>query len=143
MSGAMAHAPSLHELFQSAEYRVRLPQGGTACINIGQPLPAQLRHLLPHAGAPWGFITAWNPRAQACPRRDNRRAQRALRDALLHCVPRKHLHAALGMGQGWREPSLFACGIPCETLDALMQRFEQAAVVCGHGHAPAALHWNT
>ncbi|HET7359528.1 MAG TPA: DUF3293 domain-containing protein [Rhodanobacteraceae bacterium] len=127
-----------------SDYRVRLAQGGCASIRVGQPLPAALRATLPDAGAPWGFITAWNPWSTPRPPAVNRTAQRQLLAALRAQVPASCVRAAVGVdadGKRWREPSLFAAGVAFAVLDALMLRFGQHAIVRGTGAGPAELHW--
>jgi hypothetical protein len=128
------------QAFRDTEYRVRLPQGAFAVIRIGEPLPRELHGCVKDEGAPWGFITAWNPFAQQTSRERNRAAQRELLAALreLGATPR----AGVGVGTGespWREPSLFVTGLDFDTLDALARRFEQAAIVRGIGYGTAEL----
>ncbi|GAP67241.1 hypothetical protein MBSD_n2558 [Mizugakiibacter sediminis] len=134
----MPASEALRRAWLATQYRVRLPRGGYAAIRIGAPLPAALRPLLVAEDEPWGFITAWNPRAQARGRAANRAAQRALLQALRERGAR--LRAGTGVGaDGWREPSLFALGIDFDALDALAARFEQAAIVRGRGGGRAEL----
>ncbi|MHB1271584.1 MAG: DUF3293 domain-containing protein [Rhodanobacter sp.] len=125
--------------FRATDYRVRLPCGGWATIRIGEPLPASLRQL---AGTqPWGFVTAWNPRSQACSRQRNRHAQRQLLAALRASPHAVAIRPALGVGEGWREPSLFVTGLDTAALDALATRHGQLAYVQGEADSPARLRW--
>lgn len=132
----------LQEVFLRTSYRVRLARGGSAVIRVDAPLPEALRPLLPSADAPWGFITACNPRGQTRPPAINRRAMRALRDALRQQAPGAILRAGCGVLGGWRESSLFAAGVPFHVLEQLMQRFDQLAIVRGKGSGEARLHWS-
>ncbi|TAM57903.1 MAG: DUF3293 domain-containing protein [Rhodanobacter sp.] len=126
-------------MFQATDYRVRLPRGGWATIRIGEPLPAALRVL---AGTqPWGFVTAWNPRAQACSRQRNRHAQRQLLAALRASPGCVAIRPALGVGDRWREPSLFLIGLDTAALDVLAARHGQLAYVHGEAGGPARLRW--
>lgn len=120
--------------WRETDYRVRLARGGCAVIRVGQPLPAALRGFLHGPDEPWGFVTAWNPVSVAQPRFANRMRQRELRDVLR--AQGFRFLAGAGVGpDGWREPSLFVCGIDFDTLDALSRRFRQAAIVRGGGEA--------
>lgn len=134
----MPIAPDTQRAFLDAEYRVRLPQGGWAVIRIGESLPGALRSLSRDKREPWGFITAWNPCTRQTSRERNRAAQRELLALLRERGAR--LRAGAGVGKsGWREPSLFAIGLPFDTLDELGRRFEQAAIVRGIGCGIARL----
>jgi hypothetical protein len=125
--------------FQATDYRVRLPRGGWATIRIGEPLPPALRAL---AGPqPWGFVTAWNPRSQACSRPRNRDAQRRLLAALQASPSTVAIRPALGVGKDWREPSLFVTGLDTAALDALALRHGQLAYLHGESGDPARLRW--
>ncbi|HEX7111076.1 MAG TPA: DUF3293 domain-containing protein [Mizugakiibacter sp.] len=132
----MPASEALRQAWLTTQYRVRLSRGGYAAIRIGAPLPAALRPLLATDDEPWGFITAWNPRAQPRDRAANRAAQRALRQALRERGARQRAGAGVGT-DGWREPSLFVLGLDFDALDALAMHFAQAAIVrgCGSGHA--------
>jgi hypothetical protein len=135
-------------IYKRADYRVRLPRGGHASIRVGEPLPESLRAMLPDADAPWGFITAWNPFSTPQSPAANRAAQRQLLATLRGQAPASCIHAAVGVGadidtngQRWREPSLFAAGVPFTVLDALMLHFGQHAIIRATSSAPAQLHW--
>ena len=128
---------SLRRAWLETGYRVRLPRGGSAVIRIGEPLPRALHDFLRDESEPWGFITAWNPRAQIAPRSFNRARQRELRNALRASNAR--CRAGIGVGREWREPSLFVAGLDFEMLDALARRFGQAAIVRGTGFGIAEL----
>jgi hypothetical protein len=137
---------SLSDIYLRSEYRVRLARGGYASIRIHRALPTALASYLPEADAPWGFITAWNPRSTPQPRATNRAAQRRLLAALRAQVPDARVCAGVGVADGvdtagrrWREPSLFAAGVPFAVLDALMLRFGQHAIVRGAGTGSAEL----
>ncbi|HJU07693.1 MAG TPA: DUF3293 domain-containing protein [Rhodanobacteraceae bacterium] len=128
---------SLRRVWLETEYRVRLPRGGYAAIRIGTPLPDALRDFLHDENDPWGFITAWNPHAQKASPTFNRARQRELREALQESNARYHV--GIGVGDDWREPSLFVAGLDFDALDALARRFEQAAIVRGSGYGTAEL----
>ena len=129
----------LPAIFRATDYRVRLPCGGRATIRIGEPLPEALRVL---AGTqPWGFVTAWNPRSQACSRQHNRHAQRQLLAALQASPGTVAIRPALGVGKAWRESSLFVTGLDTAALDALVARHGQLAYLHGAADGPARLRW--
>jgi hypothetical protein len=132
----------LQEVFLRSSYRVRLREGGSRAIRVGQPLPGALLSLLPDADATWGFITACNPLGQPRPRSSNRIAMRALRAALRERAPAASLCAGHGVLGKWREPSLFVIGAEFTVLEELMLRFNQLAIVHGRGAGPARLHWS-
>lgn len=134
---------ALRKIYIDTDYRVRLAQGGYATIRVGQPLPRVLCDALPHAGAPWAFVTAWNPLSAAQPVIRNRARQRELLIALRQLSPSVDLFTGVGVGERppWREPSVFVTGVPFDRLDCLMQPFRQHALVRGHGDGAAELHW--
>lgn len=138
----------LAAIYARTEYRVRLPTGGWTVIVAGRPLPASLRILLPDADAPWGFITAWNPRSQHLSVTANRERQRQLVALIRTQSADAVLHPGIGMGTAnehgrrWREPSLLVAGVPLAFLHRLLRRFEQNAMLCGTGTSPAHLVWS-
>lgn len=138
----MRITPGTRREFRETEYRVRLSRGGHAVIRIGKALPRELQDLLESEQTPWGFITAWNPFARKAPRERNRLRQRELLGAM--CEHEVILRAGVGVGRhaarDWREPSLFVVGLEFDVLDALAQRFDQAAIVRGRGFGVAELH---
>lgn len=117
--------------YRATDYRVRLRQGGWATIWIGQCLPATLASLVGERH--WGFITAWNPRSEPRARASNRQAQRELLRALRDLSETTLIRAGAGVGQGWREASLFVAGPGPGAFDALARRFGQHAYVHGQG----------
>ena len=125
--------------FAATAYRVRLARGGCATIRIGEPLPATLRALV--GAQPWGFITAWNPHAQPRSRQRIRAAQRELLEALRMLPATVAIGPALGIGDNWREPSLFVSGLDTAALDTLARHHEQLAYVYGHASGMARLRW--
>lgn len=126
--------------YLATDFRVRLPQGGFASLRIGAPPPSAILQLT--HGAPWGVITAWNPRSQPMPRAWNRRAQRPLLAELRQHPQMCAIHAAVGVGaNGWRESSLLVIGPGEATLRALCARYGQHAFVAAEGEAAARLCW--
>jgi len=113
------------------------PWAAWAGIRIDQPLPKLLQTLV--GPRSWGFITAWNPRAETTRTpADNLAAQRELVSAL-RAWPEAAIHPAIGIGPtGWHEPSLFVIGPDLATLDTLARHHEQLAYV--HGHANSMAH---
>lgn len=137
----------LAALYARSAYRVRLPAGGHATIVPGHALPRVLRDHLPAPDAPWGFITAWNPRSRPLAATVNRERQRRLLAGLRSACPQAGIHAGAGVGhdeqgQCWREPSLFVTGMPLGDLWQWLRRFEQNAMLCGTGDTPARLVWS-
>lgn len=126
--------------YLATDFRVRLPQGGWASLRIGVPPPDALLALT--GGAPWGVITAWNPRSHAMPRDWNRRAQRTLLAELRARADVRGIRAAVGVGAGaWRECSLLVIGAHEASLRALCARHDQHAFIAAEGAAPPQLLW--
>lgn len=136
------HDPALTAIYARAAYRVRLPRGGHACIRCGAPLPVALRRLLPATDAPWAFVTACNPHSRRLPSAVNRQRQRRLLRWLRDAHPHADIRAGVGTGAAWRESSLFVVGITPPACEELMRRFQQNAVILGHGDSNARLAWN-
>lgn len=99
--------------------------------------------LLPHADAPWAFVTACNPLSGKLPRAVNRTRQHELLAALRRESAAVVIRAGIGVSEDgrWRESSLFVAGIACNQLKPLMHPFQQNAMVCGHGDGIARLEW--
>jgi Protein of unknown function (DUF3293) len=130
---------SIRRVWLETEYRIRLKQGGYACIRFGEPLPAQLLALLQHADEPWGYITAWNPAGVRLPLAANKIRQRRLRDELK--ADRHRFYCGIGVGPlDWREPSLFVPGMTYAKLDAMARRFGQLGAIRGTGTGRAELY---
>lgn len=120
---------ALIDAYRRTDYRVRLLQGGWASIRIDAPLPALLRGWV--GSNCWAFLTAWNPFSQPCPRKQNHAAQHALLAALRRLPATRTIRPAIGVGDDWREPSLFVVGPALADTDALAQQFRQNAYVHG------------
>ncbi len=126
--------------YRRTDYRVRLPGGGTASLQLDAPLPTELHALV--GSSPWGFITAWHPGSSPAPRTANHAAQRRLLAGLLAEPGTRRVLAAAGLGtEGWREASLFAIGTPLAALERLAGEFGQLAFLAGADTGPARLHW--
>lgn len=133
---------ALQWAYARTDYRVRLPAGGAAHLQVGHPLPTEVMALLPDRETPWAFITAWNPRSTPRPRSANRAAQRQLL-AALRSGGAALIRAAEGVGiEGWREASLFAAPVGVAALDRLLEQFDQHAAVAGRGAGVVRLHWH-
>ncbi|ANB16682.1 DUF3293 domain-containing protein [Dokdonella koreensis] len=128
-----AHAPAavaasarrLLALYRAAHYAVRLPGGRRIALVLdAKPHPTLEAWL---CGADCAVLTACNPYSQPLPAAENRRRQRGLlaelREAGARVLP------AAGHGDGWREPSLLAAGVPLGLVDALAVRHEQNAII--------------
>ncbi len=133
---------ALAAIYARTEYRVRLSYGGHACIRCGAPLPAALRRLLPAIDTPWAFVTACNPQSRCLSPAVNRQRQRRLLQWLRDTHPHAVIRAGVGTAAAWREPSLFVVGITPPACEELMHRFQQNAVILGHGDSSARLAWN-
>ena len=121
--------------YRATVYRVRLARGGWAAVRIDAPLP---RELLALVGAHcWSVLTAWNPHSEPRPRADNRDAQHRLLDELKHCC--EAIVVAEGVGNRWREASLFAIGPDAATMDTYARRYQQNGYVHGEAAGPAML----
>jgi hypothetical protein len=127
---------SLLAAFRATHYLVCLDVVEWADIRIDQPLPAALRVLV--GAQAWGFITAWNPRAEPRDPAGNPAAQRQLLAALREW-PGAAIRPGIGIGtDGWHEPSLFVIGPDTAMLDTLASRHEQVAYI--HGRADGTAH---
>ena len=125
--------------YRASAYRVRLRQGGVATIRIDQALPASLQTLV--GESPWSFITAWNPRSRPLPRKINRARQRALISELQARGDVLAIRAGAGVGDGWREPSLFVVGPDQPAMATMARKYEQHAFLHGNRLGPAHLCW--
>ncbi|HEX7815429.1 DUF3293 domain-containing protein [Dyella sp.] len=132
-------ADDLLAAYRATAYRVRLANGGWAALRIDRAVPAALASLL--ADQPWGFITAWNPHSRKLALHDNRVAQRQLLRQLRLLGGITRIRAGVGVGLGWREPSLLVVGIHVTELDMLAREFQQNAYVHGHGDGVTMLRW--
>jgi hypothetical protein len=119
---------ALLQAYRDTDYLVCLDHVEWSCITIDQPLPDSLQRKVGANG--WGFITAWHPLSEARALADNLSAQRALFDELV-ATPDASIFAAIGIGRGWHEPSLFVIGVDQSSLDVLGRRYRQHAYVCG------------
>lgn len=128
---------ALIDAYRSTDYRVRLARGGWASIRVDAPVPEPLRALIGPYG--WAFITAWNPFSQVLPRPQNHAAQQALLAVLRRLAATLAIRPAIGVGQGWREPSFFVVGPTLAETDALVQQFRQNAYVHGLAEGYARL----
>jgi hypothetical protein len=128
---------SLLDAFRATDYLVCIDAAEWADIRIDQPLPSSLQALV--GTRAWGFITAWNPRAETTRApADNLAAQRELLSAL-RAWPEAAIYPAIGIGRtDWSEPSLFVIGPDVATLDTLARHHEQLAYI--HGHANSMAH---
>lgn len=129
---------ALLDAFHATDYLVCIDTVEWAGIRIDQPLPTSLQALV--GARSWGFITAWNPRAETTRTpAGNLAAQRELLTAL-RAWPEAVIHPAIGIGPtGWSEPSLFVVGPDTATLDTLARHHEQLAYVHGHADSIACL----
>lgn len=128
---------SLIDTYRSADYRVRLAQGGWVSIQVDAALPTTLHTLIGERN--WAFITAWNPASQVRPRTQNHAAQQALLLALRQLPRTTCIRPGLGVGGAWREASLFVVGPNLAEIDELAQQFQQNAYVHGLGQGYARL----
>jgi hypothetical protein len=128
---------SLIDVYRSTDYRVRLTRGGWVSIQVDAALPASLHPLIGERS--WAFITAWNPGSQAQPHAQNRVAQQALLVALRRLPRTTCIRPGVGVGDAWREASLFVVGPNLADIDELAQQFQQNAYVHGLGHGYARL----
>ena len=133
----------LRAAFVATAYTVRLPGGGRAVIRVDAPLAPPLAALLAHARESWGYLTAWNPGAQAGPAAANRAAQhllyRLLAGQARRCMPGVGIGAARSGTSRWREASVWALGIRPDALETLARQFGQVAYLRGCGVSPARL----
>jgi hypothetical protein len=128
---------SLIDAYRTTDYRVRLTQGGWVSIRVDAALPLPLHALIGERS--WAFITAWNPGSQEQPRVQNHAAQQALLLALRQLPQTACIRPGLGIGEVWREASLFVVGPNLSDIDLLAQQFQQNAYVHGLGQGYARL----
>lgn len=121
---------ALLRAYLETDYQVRLPGGRRISLRIGQPLASALVELI--GTAPWGLVTAWNPRSQPRAIQGNRSAQHELLAALTRIPQTRQVLAAVGIGSsGWRERSLLVVGPDTGMFDDLCRGFDQHAYVHG------------
>lgn len=127
-------SPELLAAYQATQYRVtgHVP---AFTLRIGQRSPELLAHYGDSAQQSAAFITAWNPRSEACFCDANEARQRHL------IVELEENQISYFLGEGvsadglWREPSLLALGIEFAKVKALAEKFEQNAFVYCDGNA--------
>lgn len=128
---------ALLEAFQATTYMVCLDEVEWASIRVDQPLPPPLRTVV--GVREWGFITAWNPRAQLRAVTDNVAALREML-TVFRGWPGTLIRPGIGIGaNGWIEPSLFVAGPDQAMLDALARQHGQLAYVHGQADGVARL----
>lgn len=124
--------------YLATRYTVRLADQDVQ-IRVGAEPPPALRALL-QPGHSWVLITACNPRSQRGPARGNALRMRALARALVAVDPLRVFDAeGCAPDRSWVEPGLLVIGLDPGITDALARRFEQNALLAGHGTAPARL----
>jgi hypothetical protein len=121
--------------YRATTYRVRLVRGGWAAIRIDAPLPPALLGLVGEDC--WSVLTAWNPQSEPRARAENRDAQHRLLGELKTCG--RAIVAAEGVGDSWREASLFVVGPDTTMVDIHARRYRQNAYVHGKAAGPAML----
>lgn len=128
---------ALLEAFRATNYMVCLNEIEWASIRVDQALPPPLRAVI--GAREWGFITAWNPRAQPRAMTDNVAALREMLTAF-RAQPETLIRPGIGIGaSGWAEPSLFVAGPDQAMLDALARQHGQLAYVHGQADGVARL----
>ncbi len=112
---------------------------GEAQLHVGAAPPAALTQLL-QPDRPWVLISACNPHSRPRSARGNALRMRALTRALATVDPLR-VFDAIGYApdRRWVEPSLLVIGLDPAITDSLARRFDQNALLTGHGVAPARL----
>lgn len=87
------------------------------------------------ASGPWGIVTAWNPRGARTDVAANEAAQLDLRRSV-EALGLPVIEGVNGEGE-WEEPSLIVLGVSLRAARELGARFDQAAIVWGHGRRAA------
>ena len=124
--------------YGATRYTVRLPDGDAALTVGARPSRPLSAWTLPDR--PWVLITACNPHSQPRSGRSNALRMRALTRALAAVDPLRVFDAAgYAPDRRWVEPSLLVIGLDPAITDALARRFDQNALLTGHGVAPARL----
>jgi len=119
---------ALLALFRESHYDVDLPDGATAAIRVGAPLPEPIVRWIGGERAAV-YMTACNPHSQSLPAVENEQRLERLRTRV-----RDRGHAFLEgaghvPGERWREPSLLVRGIDDVFVDELARECEQNAVL--------------
>lgn len=124
--------------YRATCYTVQLADG-EARLHVGAAPPAALMQLL-QPDHPWVLISACNPHSRPRSARSNALRMRALTRALAAVDPRRVFDAAgYAPDRRWAEPGLLVIGLDPANTDALARRFDQNALLAGHGVAPARL----
>lgn len=115
-------------LYRASRYEARLPGGRCAVLEVGRlPDPA----LQPWLGAAplAAYLTACNPHSTPLPVAQNARLLAQLQREL-DAVGLPYLCGDGYLpGEQWREPSVLVAGLDADTLDALVRRYAQNAIL--------------
>lgn len=134
---AVSNSPEkLLQAFVATDYRVRV-DGHEHVVRIGR----SLRGLDAAVGnRPWAIITACNPQALPLDRVDNRTRHRKLLGIVTELKLASHPAVNRDPGEDWPdETALLIVDADEHILDALAEKFGQAAIVTGGNGRPASL----
>lgn len=115
-------------LYCRTHYDVTLPDGGTATLRIGEPLPRAITGWIDRDAFAL-YLSACNPHSQPLPEARNIERMAQLRLRLRHADARWLEGCGRLPGEAWCEPSLLVAGLPLDRLDRLADEFEQNASV--------------
>jgi len=129
---------ALLALYRNSHYDVELPDGTTATIRVGAPVPEPiLRWIGSHEVAV--YMTACNPHSRSLSVAENEQRLERLR-ARLRKRGCSYLEGAGHVpGDSWREPSLLVRGIDETSIDEFAREHEQNAVLMLRSRAPVVM----
>jgi hypothetical protein len=119
---------ALLALYRESHYDVNMPDGATATIRVGAPLPAPVLRWTGRASLTV-YMTACNPRSLSLPAAENARRLAQLRAQLRERDCRYLEGAGHVPGEHWREPSLLIRQIDEVGVDELACTWEQNAIL--------------
>lgn len=129
-------------LFLATDYVIPLPNDTTVSVEVGRTHPALDSWVGDYQLSSWCFVTAWNPRAELCDRRENARANVALFMALQgDGHPTVSATAQPRTGDWPVEPGFVVVGVTRDEAVTYARRYGQLACVFGEVGGPAELVW--
>jgi len=121
----------LLDAYRRTTYRARTPRGELA-LRIGEPAPELDRLLIEHGVTTWAYVTACNPQSRRLPEEENRRRTEQLRQALTERGLRFFEGQSESDDGNWlAEVRLLVLGLSREAAIAIVNPFDQRAIVCG------------
>jgi hypothetical protein len=123
-----ARIRALIALYRESHYDVRLPNGRTATLRIGEPAPVPVARWIGDDDIAF-YVTSCNPYSSSLPKAENDERLELLREELRATRYRWLEGAGHVPGEAWRENCLLVSGIGGEEADAIARRYDQNSIV--------------